>query len=80
MTYTSSETGNLGTGIMPRADTGSDLYFYKFSNVSINKQDRISLPVFETVLPFTDAYYCKIVGMNFIKFYDYLFKKLRKIE
>jgi len=37
-----------------------DLHFYKFRQVSLKKNDRIVLPVFDSQVPFTDVYHCEV--------------------
>jgi len=40
--------------------SNSDFIYYKFKNVTINKNNRISLPVLESDINYTDVYHCHI--------------------
>lgn len=37
-----------------------DLHLYEFKNISLNKKERLMLPMFDVEIPYKDVYHCKI--------------------
>jgi hypothetical protein len=45
-------------------DTNDDFYLYKFQHVLLEKNERLSLPIFDMQVPYKDVYHCKIDPEN----------------
>jgi hypothetical protein len=47
-----------------KQDTNDDFHLYKFQHVLLEKDERLSLPIFDMQVPYKDVYHCEIDPEN----------------